>query len=200
MADLKDLTILQGETYTHELRWGTRPLQYRNISAIQQTAPVRITSVAHGLTDGWRVAITNVKGMAELNATANAVKDKDYREVTVVDVDTIEINEINAAGFKAYTSGGQLQFTTPVDLAGYTARMTIKDKVGGTELMSLTTVNGRIVIDNTNKTITLELAEADVNAITWSKGVYDLELKSPGGKVTTLLYGSVAVTKEVTTN
>lgn len=200
MAEQKDLTIRQGETYTHELRWGTKPLQYKTITEVSQAAPVRIKAVGHGLTEGWPVAVTNVKGMTDLNAEANNVKASDYKPCTVVDTDYIEINEINAAGFKPYVSGGQLQFNTPVELTGYTARMSVKDKIGGTELLSLTTENGRITVSNTLKTITLELAEADVSAITWKRGVFDLELESPTGKVTTLLYGSVAVTKEVTTN
>ena len=82
------------------------------------------------MVDGWPVAVTNVKGMTEINAEANNVRDSDFHPVTVIDPDTIEINDINASGFKAYVSGGVIQYNTPVDLSGYKARDTIKKKVG----------------------------------------------------------------------
>lgn len=199
MAKTTNLTILQGKTFTLSLRWETEPIVYRGITNVQQTAPARLTVPGHGMVDGWRAAITNVKGMTEINAEANNVKDRDYHPVTVVDSNTIEINDINAAGFKAYQSGGYVQFNTPIDLAGYTARMSIKDKVGGTELESLTTENSGILINNTNKTITLSISAADTAAYDWKSGVFDLEMVSASGVVTAIITGKVTVTKEVTT-
>lgn len=199
MADTKDLQIQQGKTFSLVLRWETEPCVYRAISNIQLSAPARLTVTAHGVPDGWRCAVTNVKGMTEINAEANNLRDKDYNPVTVIDVNTIEINAINAAGFKAYTSGGVLQFNTPVSLVGYTARMAIKDKVGGTVLLTLTTENSGIALDSTKHTITLTISAAATAALMWKSGKYDLELISPTGIVTALLSGAVIVTKEVTT-
>ncbi len=195
----KDLTIQQGKTFSLALRWETEPVVYKAITAIQQTAPVRLTVTGHGIPDGWRAAITNVKGMTEINAIANSVKDKDYNPVTVVDANTLEINAINASGFKAYVSGGYLQYNTPVDLTGFSARMSIKDKVGGTDLLTLTPANSRIVINTGLKTITLTISATDTAALTWTKGVYELEMVSGAGVVTSLLTGKVTVTKEVAT-
>ena len=130
MAAQQDLIITRGKTFTLVIRWGTEPIVYKAITAIQQSAPVRITAVGHGLVDGWSVAVTNAKGMAEINAEANNVRNSDFHPATVIDADTIEINDINASGFKPYASGGIIQFNTPVDLAGYKARDTIKKKVG----------------------------------------------------------------------
>lgn len=199
MADSKDLTIQQGKTFSLVLRWETVPIIYKDITGITQAAPARLTVPAHGVPDGWRVAVTNVKGMTEINAEANNVKDRDYVTATVIDSNTIELNGVNSAGFKAYVSGGVLQYNTPVDLTGYSARMSIKDKIGGTELFSLTSVDGRIALDSAKKTITLNVVATDTAAITWKKGVYDLELVSGGGVVSALLSGAVYVTKEVTT-
>lgn len=199
MADTKDLSLVQGKTFSLVLRWETEPILYRPITAIQQTAPARLTVTAHGVPDGWRCAVTNVKGMTEINAEANNLRDKDYNPVTVIDVNTIEINAINAAGFKDYVSGGILQHNTPVSLVGYTARMAIKDKVGGTVLLTLTTENSGIALDSTKHTITLTISAAATAALTWKSGKYDLELISPTGVVTALLSGAVTVTKEVTT-
>ncbi|MBK8773003.1 MAG: hypothetical protein IPM06_21580 [Rhizobiales bacterium] len=56
--------------------------------------------------------------------------------------------------------------------------MSIKDVVGGTELLRLDTTNARIALDNAAKTIALTISAADTAAITWLEGVYDLELVS----------------------
>lgn len=151
--------------------------------------------------DGWNVAITNVKGMTEINAEANKVKAKDYTQATVIDSNTIELNEINASGFKPYVSGGTVQFNTPAVLTGFKARMAIKDKVGGTVLLRLTTENAGIAIDEVRRVITLNITAADTALFTWKSGVYDLEMVSPDAipVVTALLSGKVSVTKEVTT-
>lgn len=199
MAANKNLTIQQGKTFSLVLRWEAPPIVYKAITAAQQSAPLRLTVPGHGVPDGWRVVLTGMKGMTEANAVANDVKTKDYHAVTVVDANTVELNEIDASGFRAYTSGGHMQYNSPVDLAGFTARMTVKDKIGGNTLLSLTTANGGIAIDNTARTITLLVSATDTAALTWKKGVYDLELVSAGGVVTALIAGTVTVTQEVTT-
>jgi hypothetical protein len=199
MADTKDLSIVQGKTFSLVLRWETEPIQYKKITSILQEAPVRITVTAHGIPNGWRCAVTNVKGMTEINSEANNLKDKDFNPVTVVDPNTIEINAINAAGFRPYVSGGIIQFNTPVNMTGYSARMSIKDKVGGTLLKSLTTVGGGITLDIAACTITLNISAADTTLFDWKKAVYELEMVSPSDIVTALLVGAVTVTKEVTT-
>ena len=201
MAATKDLTIQQGRTFSLALRWESPPVVYRPITAIAQTAPARLTVPTHGVPDGWRVAITNVKGMTEINAEANKLTSRDYHQATVIDANTLDINDINAAGFKPYTSGGYIQFGTPVDLTGFTARMAIKNRVGGTVLHTLTTENGGIAIDAAAKLVTLNITAADTTLMTFTTGVYDLEMVSGAtpAVVTALLSGRVTVTKEVTT-
>lgn len=253
MADSKDLPFVQGKTFNLVLQWETEPVVYKQITAISQTAPARLSVPGHGMPDGWRGVVTNVKGMTEINATANSLRERDYTPGTVIDAGTIDLNDVNAAGFKAYVSGGIWQYNTPVDITGYTARMAVKAKLsdrtrlrcttGGTsgttkpsaagtdgtvvwvaetalsttkewlagtaysigdvvdvtDLIFLSTTNGRITLDTTRKTITLTISAADTAAMAWKKGVYDLEMVSPTGVVTALLTGNVAVTKEVTT-
>ena len=194
-----DLIIQQGKTFDKALRWESTPIVYKPITGIAKQAPASITCATHGVPDGWRVAIVSVKGMTQINSQSNPPKEKDYTRATVVDTNTIELNTVNAADYKAYTSGGYVQYNTPTDMASYTARMSIKDKIGGTELLPLTTVNGRILLDNAAKTITLTISAADTAAIIWRKGVYDLEMVSPSDVVTKLLSGSVTVEQEVTT-
>lgn len=196
----KSLTILQGKTYELPIHWETEPIVYKAITGITQAAPAVVTCVGHGAPDGWRVAIVSVKGMTQINAKNSPPRDSDYVVATVLTGDTLELNTVNAADYKAYTSAGYVQYNTPQDLTGYIARMDIKDKIGGTVLMSLTTENNRITLNNTTKTITLTISADDTAAITWKKGTYDLELESPTAVVTALMYGTVAVTNEVTVN
>lgn len=196
---LVDLTIVKGKTFSRVIRWGALPYIYKAITAISQTAPVSITSTAHGIPDGWPVAVVSVKGMTQINAVNTPLRTSDYKKSTLVSANNITINKINAAGFSVYTSGGYLQFYTPVNLAGYTARMSIKDKVGGTELLRLDTVNGRIILDNITKTISLLLDATAAAAITFTRGVYDIEMVSSTGVVDLLASGAVDVSTEVTT-
>lgn len=202
----KDFVIRQGSTFQHVLRWGAPPYIYKAITAITQTLPCRITSTAHGVIDDWRVAVVSVKGMLQINADVDRhgiPYTRAYHKATVIDANTVELNDINSADFKPYTSGGYLQFLTPVDLTGFTARMKIRDRIGGTILAS-TEVGDTpldiitVTLDDVLATITLNIAASDTAALTWTKGVYDLELVSAGGVVTTLLSGKISVTKEVT--
>jgi len=130
-----DIKIVKGKTFRDVIRWESAPVVYKAITGITKTAPARITAVAHGIPDGWRAAVTNAGGMTEINASANSLRDSDYKQVTVVDVDTVELNAVNAAGFHAYTSGGYIQYNTPVDLTGFTARMAIKARVAAPVLL-----------------------------------------------------------------
>lgn len=194
-----NLIIRQGKTFTRTLRWGATPYLYKAITGITKAAPAVITSAGHAIPDGWRAAIVSAKGMTQINALNSPPRSSEYHKITAIDTNSVSANDINSAGYTAYASGGYLQMLTPVDLAGYTARMSVKDAEGGTEFLRLDTSNSRITLDNTAKTITL-LADATVTAaITDLYGVYDLELVSATGVVTVLLSGAVTVIPEVTT-
>lgn len=197
MAGTFDLSILQGKTLNQIVRLETTPYVYRPITAITQTAPAVVTAVAHLVPDGWRVAVVSAKGMTQINAVNFPPRDIDFHQATVLTSDTVELNDVNSADYRAYTSGGYLMYYTPMDLTGVTARMSIKDRVGGTELLRLDTTNGRVVVDAVANTVLLTVDAVTTAAITWSRGVYDLELVS-GAVVTPVLSGVVTVTKEVT--
>lgn len=199
MATRQNFALLQGDTFERVVRWESRSPVYKAISNIAQEAPARITASGHGIPDGWRAAVVSVKGMTQINAKGSPPRASDLKPVEVVDASTVKIPDVNAAGFRAYTSGGYLFYYAPVSLAGYTARMTIRTKLGGTQLVQLTTENGGITIDDTAKTITLLIEADDSAAFDWKKGVYDLELVSPAGVVTKVLQGSISVTQEIST-
>ena len=206
MAASKDLVIPQGGTFSLVLRWETTPIVYKAITAITKTAPVRLTVSGHGMVDGWRGAVTDVLGMTEINAEANDIHDRDYNPVTVVDANTIEINAIDAGKFKTYVSGGYIQYNTPVSLIGYVGRMKVKDRIGGTVLLSTEAADSplnaiTITVDDAAKTITVTIPASATDDITWSRGVYDMEMVSSDADpvVTPLFSGKVTVSREVTT-
>lgn len=201
MAKKLNLVVRQGETFIRVIRPETAPFIYKAITGISKTAPVNILSVGHGLASGWRVAVVSVQGMKQINARNNPLRDSDFQQVTVVDVDNITLNKVNSAEYDAYVSGGYLQFYSPLDLSGYLARMTIKNRIGGTVLATLTSgaPDNRITIDDTNHTVTLTIAATDTEDFGFTSGVYDLELVAPTGVVTTLYFGTIQIKREVTT-
>lgn len=186
--------VYQGSTFEEVLRWESSTKVYVPITGITKAAPVVITAPAHGIPVGWRARVTNVAGMKEINCS-----EEEYYTVTANTTDTVTINSINAVGYTAYTSGGILEYNQPVDLTGYTARMHIREKLDSTSIvLQLTTENSRILIDNTLKTITLKISATDTAALGFTQAVYNLELVSSSGVVTSLITGNLQLIKEVT--
>jgi hypothetical protein len=184
--------VYQGSTFRQVLRWESSAKTYVPITAISKTAPVVVTAVAHGAPLGWRARVAGVAGMKEINDTEN------YRLITAKTADTVTFNEINAANYATYTSGGILEYNTPVDLTGYTARMQLRSTLdSSTVIQELTTANGGILIDNVYKTITVVLTAAQTAALTFSSAVYSLELVS-GTEVYTFCTGTLTLVKEIT--
>ena len=185
--------LYQGSTFNEVLRWESSVKSYKPITAITKSAPVVITSAAHGIPVEWRVRFTNILGMTELN------NSETYYKVTSTTTNNITINDINSLGFKEYVSGGVIEYNTPVDLTGYTARMQMRAKIDDTTVIQeLTTSNGGIIINNTNKTITLNITADTTAAYTFSTAVYSLEMVSSGGQVIPFCNGTITLVKEVT--
>lgn len=190
MANPKEILITRGDTFTMEFRWATEVLTYKPITAISlASGPPRLTVTGHGIPDGWKVAVTRVGGMKQINAEDSPPGDDDYHEIRVIDANTIEFNNMDATGFSAYTSGGFLQFHTPQGLTGYTARMDVKDKINGTVLFSSQAANDpldiiALAVDVANFKTTMTIEATDTAAITAKAGVTNLEMVSPTGVVT----------------
>jgi hypothetical protein len=184
--------IYQGSTFREVLRWESSTKTYVPISAISKTAPVVVTAVDHGAPVGWRAKVTGVQGMKEINDAEN------YRVITATAANTVTINSINATNYTTYTSGGVLEYNTPVDLAGYTARMQIRPTLASTTIIQeLTTANGGVVIDNVLKTITLLISASQTTLLNFSTAVYSLELVA-GTEVVPFCGGNVTLVPEVT--
>jgi hypothetical protein len=70
---------------------------------------------------------------------------------------------------------------------------------GSRELLRLTTENGGIILDDDEKSITVLIAAAATAAITFKRGVYDMEMIDGDGFVTAFSEGKITVHNEVTT-
>lgn len=197
-----DLTIDLRETFIRTLRWGSLPFVYAPITAITAAAPPVITAAAHGVPDGWRVAVVSAGGMRQINAKYNPPRSGEFSKAAVLTANSLSINAVNAADYDAYTSGGYVQYYTPNSLAGYTARFRVwateaDAAAGTTPLLSLVSgvaapLSG-ITLDDTAKTITLLISETDIDAFTWTVGFYELDLIASDSTVTELLTGNVTV-------
>jgi len=200
----EQLNIIRGITFNAKVRWEDNAIAYKAITGITQSAPAVISSVGHNIPAGWRVTIVSVKGMDEINALNSPPKENDYHKSTTVDANSISLNNVNASDYTAYKSGGYIQFNSPVDLTGFTARMQIRGSLGSTvKLEEITTEDIRlpntgIVIDNTAKTIEIKLANDITEAYTFSSGVYSLELISSTGIVSRVIAGDVVCVNDVT--
>ncbi len=89
----------------------------------------------------------------------------------------------------------------PVDITNYAARMQIKDKKGGTEILLLTDGNGRLTLGGAAGTIDLALDEATTLALTFKgEAFFDLELRELStGFIRRLVEGRAVLSLEVTT-
>ena len=91
---------------------------------------------------------------------------------------------------------------TPIDITGRLARMQVRSSHADTTvLLELTTENDRIILGGIYGTIKLALTAAETEAITWTFGVYDLELyydDSGTEVVDKILYGNITIIPEVT--
>jgi hypothetical protein len=110
------------------------------------------------------------------------------------------VNFIDGVAYRA--SDGSVAPTSdqvPVNLTGCTGRMHIRAKLADPiPLLTLTTENSRMTLGGTAGTTDLFITDEDTTLITWTSGVWDLEIAHPSGDVTRLAEGSISVSKEVT--
>lgn len=82
--------------------------------------------------------------------------------------------------------------TIPSDLTGVAAKAQIRDRSGGAKITELTC---EITLPNT---ILMTLSATASKAISITRGVWDLQLTYPDGRVVTIVAGGVTVTPDVT--
>jgi hypothetical protein len=107
------------------------------------------------------------------------------------------------ATFRKTITMFQSDGTTVVDLTGFTARMKIKDEVGGNLIKSLTSSSGLTIGGSAgqpnNGQIDITISAADTASFSAPlDGVYDLEIVSNSGIVDRVLQGKFIINPEVT--
>jgi hypothetical protein len=192
------LEIARGKTLRFRMQTanGEKKL-YTPITGMPSTAPVRLTAPNHGIPDDWPIQIACVKTPQELN-TAPGVN----LPVIVVDENTIELNAINAHCWKPYSGGGLIVWPEPADLTDAIIRGTVRDKVGGNILFRWHSDpaqphDGLIVIDPSGYDLTA--TDEVTAALTWKKGVYDVECEIAGEVYSLVPISPVTVIDELTT-
>jgi hypothetical protein len=181
--------IYQGGTFKQLLRWESGTKNYVPITSITKSAPVSITANNHQIPPGWRVKVSNVLGMKEIN------NPDTYYQATVITENLIELNSIVSLNYSTYTSGGVLEYNLPVNLAGYTAKLTLADSVNSTvSIYETDTEDGGIVLDNVAHTITVSIPASVTKDFTFSKAVYELSLQL-GTEIVPFASGLIFLTK-----
>lgn len=187
-----NLKMYQGSTFREVVLWESATKAYKPITGITKAAPMVVTSAAHGIPANWRVKISNVVGMKEVNSD-------DYLTVSSVTTNDLTFNNVNSLGYTAYTSGGVISFNSPVNLTGYSAKMQLRAKLEDTTTIDeYTTVNGKIQIDVPNSAIVILVDAATTAGYNFGSAVYSLELTSGTGVVTQIVTGTITLIKEVT--
>jgi hypothetical protein len=187
--------IYQGSTFEETLRWESETSKYAEISAITKAAPCVITTTAaHSIPLNWRVRVTGVGGMKEINN----LDEESYYLVTAKTSNSITLNQVNSANYSTYTSGGIVTWNLPVPINDYTARMQIRETIDSTDVIAdLTSANGGINIDPINSTISLYIPAITTANYNFETAVYGCNLIDIQGHVTPFLRGSVTLVKEI---
>lgn len=187
--------IYQGSTFQETYRWESETKVYVPISAITKSAPCVITTqTPHNLPPGWRFRVVGAGGMKEINS----VGQDSYYLATTTTADTIEDNRVNSLQYGAYTTGGVVEYNTPIDLSPYKARMHIRESVESEEIIhEATTENQQLVIDNSSKFIQLTILADITRTFTFSNAVYSIELYD-GNNVVPFVRGNLTLVPEVT--
>ena len=194
-----DITIKQGSTFALTLKYGQPQFTVKAITGITKSGQAVVTATSHGLTVDWPVWVVGVAGMDQINHTSDELRQACAAYYGYyVDANSLRL-DLDTTRFGTYTSGGEVLYHPPVNLTGFTARMQIRETVESTTtIASLTTENGGITLGGAAGTIALLLSATATALLTVDSAVYDLEIVSGGGVVTTVLSGNVYLTDETT--
>lgn len=87
---------------------------------------------------------------------------------------------------------------TALDLTGWTARMKARERVGGTQVFSLTSAGGDIELGGEAGTVTVTISDEATAAYDFEYAVWDLELETPAGEVLAPCGGPLVLIREIT--
>lgn len=181
------LRIVRSATLRNTLRLMQPRREYREITGIDPSAPLRLTVPGHDLAGDWLAWLSGVSGMSTLNR--EPPRQLPHR-VEVIDDNTLEINAVSGVGQRP--AGGQLIYQAPVDLTGATARLVVREEAdGGAELLVL--ASGAGITAGPPGTLVVEMSAADTAGIGWTSGWYHLDVTFSDGTVSRFFRGPVTV-------
>lgn len=188
--------VYQGSTFNELYRWESETKVYEPIATIQKSAPCVVTTQsASQIPPGWRVRIVGAGGMREINT----VNPDDYYIATAVSGTSITLNQVNSLQYNTHTGGGVIEYSQPVDLSNYSARMQIRETIDSNVVIhEATSANGQIILNNTYKTIQVLIPATATAQFNFTTAVYSLELYTSSGLVTQFLTGNLSLVPEVT--
>ena len=190
------LTIKKGSAFKWSLRPEQNKIKYVAITAIDNTAPVRIHAEAHGLTNGSYFWVTGSKGLTQLNALNTPPKVSDYFCAEVIDADTVEINRINATQLGTYTTGGYIEYKLPMALTGCTVRGHVRKSEKSEEI--LLDLGLYATVNTSLSRIDFYIPDSVTEDLVGSGGVYDIEIIDALGDVMSLPKDRIIFDGEVT--
>ena len=201
----QDLEITQGKTFEAAFGWAQGKFVWKAITGVSQAAPLQLTAVGHDLKDGWPYWISDLKEQACLNNVRNGCEGEpdelgEPYLAEVVDADTLAINHLNGARFKAYVSGGAIRYYAREDITGYTAQMQVRRSPGAGEILfeaSSTGANPMIVVDSDSATFHLTIPADAFDDSVIASGVYEIEITAPDGRRYQLARGEIRIMRDV---
>lgn len=202
MSTKVDFELEEGKTFHKRIRWYSPKHIYVPIQSINNAGPTRVvTQTAHNIPNGWACAIVSAQGLTQLNAVSIPPGKKEYRPATVIDTTTVEFNECNSSSYGLHTAGsGYLQFFEPMPLVGTLPHWVVRDKTDGAILLEADSLTGGIVINTTDYYYDIFLDVAITEALSWKKGVHELESRDPSIPFTyKVIHGKIVAVPELAT-
>jgi hypothetical protein len=189
---MNPITVQAGVDLELEFRLSGAEFIYVPITAVSQTAPVRLTAPAHGLPDGWSFWIEGIPATGPASLNRNRFSAQTPYQAVFVDVDTIEINAVNGIGLPAYDGGGVLVYQEPVDITGATAVLVLRKDASTPAAVTATGA-----VDAVNSVIRFAVPAASVT-LPFERGLYQADITLLGGAVRLLGRGAMSVNSDLT--
>ena len=193
-AHLLDLRLALGKTFSQPVAFTNGQLVYREIQGVTMGAPTRLLSTSHGLPNGWPFLIETAEP-AGLNR-------KEAYSATVIDDDTVDINDLNTRNWDAYTeNSGVIVYSSPADPTGYTGSLSCRATRESSDVL-FTLGASNILIDSANKRVNIQMTAAETAALIpvlagVTTAVYDLELATGAGVVDLWTHGDIAILRDL---
>jgi len=195
---VKNIKVCKGATFLMPIRWGVEPVVFKPIVSIENAANPRVGVPSHGLISGWPVAISNVRGMKEINAPGSEPLPEHYIQCEVVDADNIILTDLNTTDYTPYLSGGFVRYWSIPDVSTITATFTAINKKTGNEVLSFSSdvasVGGGVDKDVFGSLFTLRLEAATTGSITDRQLEYSIRYTNALGRVYGVCKGVMTLT------